>query len=110
MSRPTSLTRRLHAVEQRRDGRRLVHPYRLADGSAVRLSTLDVLAALRDGLALHGTHVTAPPSPVVRSLAALDPADDTSMMGRTVRAVAAEWCAAYAEGRPVALHAQGAAG
>ncbi|MFJ7587163.1 hypothetical protein ACIQZO_07150 [Streptomyces sp. NPDC097617] len=111
MSRSAPLSRRLGAVEQKRDGRRLMHPHRLTDGRTVRLSTLDILGALQDGLALHGQHVTEPPSDVVRTLAMLDPDDDTSMMGRLTRAVAVEWCAAYDEGRTVALYgAEGADG
>lgn len=100
----TPLARRLVAVEKQRDGRRLIHTYRLTDGRTVRLSMLDVLGAVHDGLTMHGQHVTEPPPDVVRSLALLDPDDDTSMMGRATRAVAAEWCAAYDEGRPVTLH------
>lgn len=103
--RSTPLARRLLAVEKQRDGRRLMHAYRLTDGRTVRLSTLDVLGALQEGFALHGEHVTEPPPAVVRTLALLDPDADTSMMGRTVRGVAAEWCTAYDEGRPVALYA-----
>lgn len=102
--RPTPLSRRLLAVEKRRDGRRLMHAHRLTDGRTVRLSTLDILGALYDGLALHGEHVTEPPPDIVRTLALLDPDDDTSMMGRTIRGVAAEWCAAYDEHRSVALY------
>ncbi|MFH8343766.1 hypothetical protein [Streptomyces sp. NPDC018045] len=104
MSRPTPLARRLVAIEKQRDSRRLMHAHRLTDGRTVRLSTLDVLEALHDGLALHGHHVTEPPSDVVRCLALLAPDDDTSMMGRLTRSVAAEWCAAYDEGRAVSLH------
>ncbi|WP_155059736.1 hypothetical protein [Streptomyces blattellae] len=104
MSRTPPLARRLLAVEKRRDGRRLMHSHRLTDGRTVRLSTLDVLGAVHDGLALHGQHVTEPPPDIVRTLAMLDPDDDTSMMGRTIRAVAAEWCAAHDEHRPVSLH------
>ncbi|WP_367433321.1 hypothetical protein [Streptomyces celluloflavus] len=110
MSRPTPLARRLSAVEKQRDGRRLMHTYRLTDGRTVRLSLLDVLGAVHEGLALHGQHVTEPPSDVVRYLSLLDPGDDTSMMGRTTRAVAAEWCAAYDEHRPVSLHSDEGAG
>lgn len=110
MSRTTPLARRLIAVEQKRDGRRLMHAYRLTDGRTVRLSTLDILRAVHDGLRMHGQHVTEPPSDVVRSLAMLDPDDHTSMMGRTTRGVAAEWCAAYDEGRPVALYDDAADG
>jgi hypothetical protein len=101
--RPTPLARRLAAVEKRRDDRHLMHTYRLADGRTVRLSLLDVLGALSDGVTLHGQHVTEPPPDIVRTLALLDPSDDPSMMGRTIRAVAVEWCAAYDHGRPVAL-------
>ncbi|MFE3635814.1 hypothetical protein [Streptomyces sp. NPDC059168] len=102
--RPTPLARRLLAVEQKRDGRRLMHAHRLTDGRTVRLSTLDVLSVVHDGFALHGEHVAEPPPGIVRTLALLDPDADTSMMGRTIRAVAAEWCAAYDEHRPVTLH------
>ncbi|MEU3277293.1 hypothetical protein [Streptomyces antibioticus] len=103
--RPTPLARRLLAVEQKRDGRRFMHAHRLTDGRTVRLSTLDVLDALHTGLALHGEHVAEVPPDIVRTLALLDPDADTSMWGRTVRSVAAEWCAAYDEHRPVALYA-----
>ncbi|MDH2393353.1 hypothetical protein QCN29_32235 [Streptomyces sp. HNM0663] len=102
--RPTPLARRLLAVEQKRDSRRLMHAHRLTDGRTVSLSTLDVLDALQEGFALHGEHVTEEPPGIVRTLALLDPDADTSMMGRTVRSVAAEWCAAYDEHRPVALY------
>ncbi|MFD8610534.1 hypothetical protein [Streptomyces sp. NPDC059631] len=105
--RSTPLARRLLIIEKQRDGRRLMHAYRLTDGRTVRLSTLDILDALYTGLALHGEHVTDPPPGIVRTLALLDPDDDTSMMGRTVRGVAAEWCTAYDERRPVALYAAG---
>ncbi|GHA19680.1 hypothetical protein ACFOOM_10065 [Streptomyces echinoruber] len=105
--RPTPLVRRLLAVEKQRDGRRLMHAHHLTDGRTVRLSTLDVLSALHTGLALHDQHVTEPPPDIVRTLALLAPDDDTSMMGRTIRSVAAEWCAAYDEHRPVALHSDG---
>ncbi|KPC91907.1 hypothetical protein [Streptomyces albus] len=102
--RPTPLARRLLAVEKRSDGRRLMHAHRLTDGRTVRLSTLDVLGAVHDGFALHGEHVTEPPPGIVRTLALLDPDDDTSVWGRTVRGVAAEWCAAYDGHRPMALY------
>lgn len=104
--RPTPFTRRLLAVENKRDGRRLMHTHRLTDGRTVRLSTLDVLGAVHDGLALDGQHVTEPPPTLVRTLARLDPEDDTSMMGRLTRAIAVEWCAAYDQGRTVALHGE----
>ncbi|MFK0297417.1 hypothetical protein ACIQU6_44120 [Streptomyces sp. NPDC090442] len=104
MSRADPLSRRLVAIEKQRDGRRMMHTHRLADGRTVRLSTLDVLDAVHDGLALDGQHVTEPPPPIVRTLAQLAPEDDTSMMGRLTRAVAAEWCAAYDQGRPVTLY------
>lgn len=110
MSRTDPLTRRLSAVENKRDSRRLIHTRRLTDGRTVRLSTLDALGAVHDGLALDGQHVTEPPPPIVRTLAQLDPEDDTSMMGRLTRAIAAEWCAAYDQGRPVALHGDQGAG
>ncbi|MFI5805792.1 hypothetical protein [Streptomyces sp. NPDC051561] len=104
MTRTTPLTRRLLAVEKTRDGRRLMHAHRLTDGRTVHLSTLDVLAALQDGLALQGERVTEPPPDIARTLALLDPDDDTSMLGSTVHAVAAEWCAAYDEHRAVTLY------
>ncbi|MFI9466807.1 hypothetical protein ACIHBQ_04950 [Streptomyces sp. NPDC052492] len=122
MSRAAALARRLAAVEEKRNGRHLRHPYRLTDGRTVRLSTFDMLGTLMDGLALeyaerHGhappeydgapepppEHETTPePPPVARDMALLPP--DESMMGRSMRAVAAEWCQAYDEGRLVALH------
>ena len=98
-----SLARRLAAIEQQRDRRRLAHTYRLADGRTVRLSTLDMLRTFTIGLALHGQEPTAPP-PTARDLAQLPPDADTSMIGRSMRAVAVEWCEAYDEGRPVTLH------
>ncbi|MEV5124299.1 hypothetical protein AB0K49_16140 [Streptomyces decoyicus] len=98
------LARRLVAVEEQRDSRRLMHTYRLTDGRTVRLSILDVLGSLHDGFALHGQHPAEPPPDIVRSLALLAPDEHDSMMGRTVRAVAAEWCAAYDEHRPVSLY------
>ncbi|KIZ15048.1 hypothetical protein [Streptomyces natalensis] len=104
MSRADPLSRRLVAVEKQRDGRRLMHTHHLTDGRTVRLPTLDVLDVLHDGLALGGQHVTEPPPTLVRTLAQLDAEHDTSMMGRLTRAVAAEWCAAYDQGRPVALY------
>lgn len=102
--RPTPLARRLGAVEKQRDGRRLMHTYRLTDGCTVRLSALDVLGTVSEGLALHGQHVTEPPPDIVRTLARLDPGDDPSVTGRTTQAVAAEWCAAYDEHRSVTLY------
>ncbi len=108
--RRTPLTRRVLTVENKRDGRRLMHTHHLTDGRMVRLSTLDVLGAVHDGLALDGQHVTEPPPPLVRTLAQLTPEGDTSMMGGLTRAIAAEWCAAYDEGRPVALHGEQGAG
>ncbi|MFE6742324.1 hypothetical protein [Streptomyces tubercidicus] len=108
--RPTPLARRLHAVEKMRDGRRLMHTYRLTDGRTVRLSTLDVLDALHNGFAMHGQHPAEPPPDIVRTLALLDPDEHDSMMGRTVRAIATEWCAAYDEHRPVALYDEDDAG
>jgi hypothetical protein len=102
--RPTPLARRLSTVEKQRDSRRLMRTYRLTDGRTVRLSTLDVLGALGAGLALHDQQLTEPPPDIVRTLARLDPGDDSSVMGRTTQAVAAEWCAAYDEHRPVALY------
>ncbi|MFK0296709.1 hypothetical protein ACIQU6_40415 [Streptomyces sp. NPDC090442] len=104
MSRPNPLSRRLLAVENNRDDRRLMHTHRLTDGRTVRLSTLDVLDAVHDGLTLDGQHVTEPPPPLVRTLAQLDPEHDTSMMARLTRAVAAQWCAAHDQGRPVTLY------
>ncbi|WP_406321921.1 hypothetical protein [Streptomyces sp. NBC_01637] len=101
MSRAAHLARRLVAVEQKRDGRRLAHTYRLTDGRTVRLSTLDMLRTLMDGLALNGKEPPEPP-PVARDMAQLPP--DDSMMGATMRAVAVEWCEAYDEGRLVVFH------
>ncbi|MGW0632106.1 hypothetical protein [Streptomyces sp. NPDC002758] len=101
MNRAAHLARRLAAVEQKRDGRRLMHTYRLADGRTVRLSTLDMLHTLKAGLVLNGKEPPEPP-PVARDMAQLPP--DDSMMGATKRAVAVEWCEAYDEGRPVTFH------
>ncbi|MFI6471501.1 hypothetical protein ACIBL5_14805 [Streptomyces sp. NPDC050516] len=103
MNRPRPLARRLSAIEKQRDTRHLMHAHRLTDGRTVRLSSLDMLDALHDGLALDGEHVTEPPSGLVRTMALLDPEADPSMMGRLMLGVAAEWCAAYDEERPVAL-------
>ncbi|MGW0626058.1 hypothetical protein [Streptomyces sp. NPDC002758] len=105
MNRAT-LGRRLADVEQKRNGRRLMHPYRLADGRTVHLSTLDMLRTFMAGLALNGKEPPEPP-PVARDMALLPPDADTSMMGRSMQAVAVEWCEAYDEGRPVALYEQG---
>ncbi|MEV0438970.1 hypothetical protein AB0I84_09400 [Streptomyces spectabilis] len=104
MMRRRPFARRLHAVEKQRDGRRLIHAHRLTDGRTVRLSTLDVLAAVHDGLALDGQHPAEPPPDIVRTLALLDPEADPSVFGRLTRGVAAEWCAAHDEQRPVNLH------
>jgi hypothetical protein len=101
VSRAAHLARRLVAVEQKRDGRRLAHTYRLTDGRTVSLSTLDMLRTLMTGLALNGKEPPEPP-PIVRDMAQLPP--DDSMMGRSMRAVAAEWAQAYDEGRLVALY------
>ncbi|MFP8904806.1 hypothetical protein [Streptomyces atacamensis] len=101
MNRAAHLARRLIAVEEKRDRRRLARPYRLTDGRTVRLSTLDMLRAFGDGLALDGQLPPEPP-PVVRDMAQLPP--DSSTVGASMRAVAVEWCAAYDEGRRVVLH------
>ncbi|KFG75655.1 hypothetical protein [Streptomyces mutabilis] len=103
MNRAANLARRLAAVEQQRDRRRLAHTYRLADGRTVRLSTLAMLRTFTAGLALNGKQPTEPP-PTARDMAQLLPDADTSMIGRSMRAVAAEWCQAYDEGRLVALY------
>ncbi|MGI5512754.1 hypothetical protein [Streptomyces sp. CA-106131] len=100
MNRAT-LARRLADVEQKRNGRRLMHPYRLTDGRTVHLSSLDMLRTLMAGLAIDGQEPPEPPT-VARDMALLPP--DDSMMGATMRAAAAEWCAAYDERRPVALY------
>lgn len=97
------LAGRLDAIEKTRDARRLMHPYRLADGSTARLSTLDVLDALRDALALNyaerhdhdpAAPVDAPPA-ITRTLARVDTDSDQSMFGRLVQQASAAWCDAY---------------
>lgn len=103
MNRAANLARRLAAVEQQRDRRRLAHTYRLADGRTVRLSTLAMLRTFTAGLALNGKQPPEPP-PTARDMAQLLPDTDTSMIGRSMRTVAAEWCQAYDEGRLVALY------
>ncbi len=103
MNRAANLARRLTAVEQQRDRRRLAHTYRLTDGRTVRLSTLAMLRTFTAGLALNGKEPPEPP-PAARDMALLAPDADTSMIGRGMRAVAAEWCQAYDEGRLVALY------
>lgn len=100
MSRADHLARRLAAVEQKRDARRLMHTYRLTDGRTARLSLLDAAALVGNAYALDTTAPPPKPPAVARALAQQDPADDPSPWGALGRAAAAEWCAAFDEGRP----------
>jgi hypothetical protein len=100
------LAGRLAAVEQVRDSRRLMHPYRTKDGRTVRVSSLDVLRMVNDGLRMEydARHDAEPapapePPPVARTVATLDP-DNNSMLLDLMWHVATEWCDAYDEHRP----------
>ncbi|MEC3992258.1 hypothetical protein VSR01_01330 [Actinacidiphila sp. DG2A-62] len=110
------LADRLAAVEKIRDSRRMMHTVRLADGRTARVSLLDMLIMLNDGLALdysarHDTEAAeqaeAPEPPqVARVVAAADPSSNPSVMFDLMRWVAREWCDAYDEHRPFALNDQ----